>query len=178
MFCRRTVVVATVGAIGIAWIAASVKGWRAAPGRSHGPQRNGIPITSVFRRGDGVFASTPIGLFRAHVSDRRWRHVTPPATADRNGQLAGDPSGCSIYYACQARANLPTRIGGLYVSTDDGRNWRLLLQRNDLRSVFSTGGGRVFVVATTPAIGKISGQEQVLTTELLDLSDPLKRLPT
>ncbi len=108
-------------------------------------------LTAVSKREAYVFASTIDGLFRAPLATKRWERLKTPPDMPLNGTFAKLPakSPLVIYVVYRKSLEKPAREGlryGLYLSRDNGTNWKLISERDDFGETLLLPNGFLFAV--------------------------------
>lgn len=109
-----------------------------------------VPLQSVLRREQDVFASSPAGLFRASLADKTWQRLALPPSMPVDGAFAAEPSAAKTiwYYTPLRAAKLAAgKKRGLYRSSDDGLTWHLVSSQFVFHDVFLHDNGKLFALA-------------------------------
>jgi len=110
---------------------------RQASAQSGGGNEEKIPIRSVLRRSKDIFSSTSGGIFRASLSENKWRRLATPESMPLNGSFATEPENAEkiFYYAARRsvvnsavdKQNEPLQFGLYDPKTTVGHgNWFLI----------------------------------------------------
>jgi hypothetical protein len=133
------------------------------------------PLWGLLVRKQCVLASGIDGLYRAELTDQKWRRVRMPPGMPGAGQFASESlDATDIYYysrPCPPRlvrdgGGIPAMPGvrfGLYRSHDEGRSWELATRYNRFGSVYVHPDGALFAMNYGPAPGMpgTGGDEQL-----------------
>jgi hypothetical protein len=113
-------------------------------------QEQTLPLNSILRREQDVFASNAVGLYRAALADKQWKPLTLPAGMAPGGQLTGRAAEPDLIYyiTCKWPARFSPTAGGMvhgiYFSMDSGQTWQLVSRRDDYISVYLHPNGHLF----------------------------------
>jgi hypothetical protein len=140
------------GGLVIALIGAVFTAWNLSPINNQTDEAQLLPLHSVLRRDNDVFASNAAGVYRAELSRKTWKQLPLPDSMPVNGYFADQPTNSKLilYYTPKEikteTANAKTGVYGLYVSRDDGQTWRLISRKDDYSRVFLHPNGNLFAV--------------------------------
>ena len=112
-------------------------------------------IRSILLRENDVFASTPEGLFRASLVEKKWVRLPCPDAIPPDGFFATQSKTAKtiLYFVprtfARNMAEPKGKVFGLYVSHDDGNSWRLISKDYDFWHVFLHQNGSVYAIVET-----------------------------
>jgi hypothetical protein len=133
------------------------------------PDEAHMPLTSLSRRENFVFASTPDGLFRASLKSKKWERLKTPPGMPPNGTFAGQPGKQPQLFYVTLRSQInrqphPCERYGLYLTTDNGENWELVSERDDFGATLLLPGGALFAVTGNDGFNR--GSQLLRSTDL------------
>jgi hypothetical protein len=113
-------------------------------------------ILSVLPHREGVFVTTPKGIYRASPREKKWTPLSMPANVSPIGFLAKQPADSTLlyYYANKARySELPAAKGkdfGLFRCSLGGGNWQPLTSKYDFGDLFVQEDGAIYALGESP----------------------------
>jgi hypothetical protein len=120
------------------------------------PDEADMWLEGVVKRERDVFASSPRGLYRADLSSKSWARLPTPPEMPLGGVFARLPDNSSVIGYVARQANPRIRGSnqfryGIYLSHDEGQNWRLVAEGLDYGTVLLHPNGKLFAVTNPSA---------------------------
>jgi len=121
------------------------------------------PLDSILLRKSDVLAANAVGIFWANLERKEWQKLTLPAEMPAGGRFATVPEDSQqiVYYAFREdRPNSGQKLG-IYHSSDAGKTWKLLVEKENCGPVALLESGDLFAVTNAhrfngPAIVEVS----------------------
>jgi len=158
------------GGLVIALIGAVFTAWNLSPINNQTDEAQLLPLHSVLRRDNDVFASNAAGLYRAELSRKTWKQLHLPDSMPVDGFFADQPTDSKLVlyfkpkWITTVTTDTNTKVNGLYMSQDDGRTWRLISRNDEYSHVFLHSNGSLFAVTNA---GNLMGPARVLMSKNL-----------
>ncbi len=103
-------------------------------------------LIAVWESPSNILATTSNGMFRAARAEKKWVKLTPPPEMPMQGNFARVPTngGYLVFVAVGGGSN---KVGGIYLSPDEGSSWRLLSKQHNFTMGHVTENGTIFAIA-------------------------------
>lgn len=124
------------------------------------PEELDCPLDAILLRANDVIVTCKAGIFRADLKAKEWQKLSLPAEMPPGGQFGTVPAG-SPHILYHSRSSLRREEGqtpGIFLSSDDGKTWKLLAEGYDFGPVALLDNDALFAVTNA---GRSNGKAQI-----------------